>query len=341
MSGGWKRGGNGIGWCDETWNAIKGCQVYSDECKFCYAMEIAGTLARSSGAYDGLVRTVKGKSVWTGSISFAEHELQEISPTRHKKGLRVFVDSMSDWFYRGVPEEWVFRCFEALLRAPQHDFQLLTKRLSNEPSDRNAAERVLRLCERLPWAPHIWLGTSIGIQDSASRADALRATPAHVKFISIEPWIEPVHLDLRGIDWVILGGESGTKGMLDAGVIRRCDPGWMRELVAEARRTGTAVYVKQLGGVWAREQGLPGDADGKKFHNLPEDLRIREFPRPHPQDREIAAALEMRAPFLEPDPRVLEVQLPPRSSRTPERERVADAEVAPRPRIKSHSAYAR
>ena len=127
------------------------------------------------------------------------------------------------------------------------------------------------LLDQSIWLPNAWLGTSIELDEHARRARELRATPAAVRFLSLEPLLGPLpSLDLTGISWAIIGGESGSGS-------REMDLGWVRDRIGRCRESGTAVFVKQLGSRWAR--GTGGDSHGGDMDLWPEDLRIREFPR--------------------------------------------------------------
>src|SRR5436190_2964172 len=177
-----------IEWTDATWNPVTGCSKVSPGCKFCYAERLANRLrAMGQANYrNGLRPTLQ------------PHMLED--PLYWRKPRRVFVNSMSDLFHSEVPIEYIQRIFDIMRRADWHQYQILTKR----------SERLLELDPMLDWQPQIWMGVSIENEDYLFRVDHLRRTKAHVKFLSIEPLLGPLHrLSLCGIDWVIVGGESG------------------------------------------------------------------------------------------------------------------------------------
>ena len=177
-----------IEWTDITWNPLRGCTKISPGCKHCYAERFAERF-----------RGVPGHPFEQGfDLRLVPHKLAE--PLRWKKPQRIFVNSMSDLFHDEVPLEYIQRVFNVMNQADWHQYQVLTKR----------AERLEALSGQLPWRPHIWMGVSVENADYLWRVDHLRHTNAHVKFLSIEPLLGPLgSVDLRGIDWVIVGGESG------------------------------------------------------------------------------------------------------------------------------------
>lgn len=228
-------------------------------------------------------------------------------PLTWRKPRRVFVNSMADLFHDVVPDEFIARVWAVMAETPHHSYQILTKRHGRMRSLLNSARwpqlvaaAVNALADEVPgpipvdrydaayaWATspeyvadqlqpleHIWLGVSVEDQKRAElRIPALRDTPAAVRFLSCEPLIAPVDLspwlDTPSIDWVILGGESG-------GGARPCEPEWIRALIKQCQAADVPVFCKQLGSVWARENGCGGK--GGLVEQWPPDLRIREFP---------------------------------------------------------------
>jgi len=207
-------------------------------------------------------------------------------PLRKTKPRVWFVNSMSDLFHHDVPYEFIGSVWATMTACPQHTFQVLTKRpqrmravLQEMTAHTEGSayggpiwrDHLLRWNESKVWPlPNVWLGTSIENNRYAFRANHLRDTPAAVRFISAEPLLGPLpSLDLTGIDWLILGGES-QRGA------RPLDEGWFRELTAMADDAGTAVFVKQMGSVWASEHGLRGK--GEDLAEIPVDLRRRDYP---------------------------------------------------------------
>jgi protein gp37 len=176
-------------------------------------------------------------------------------PLRWKKPRRIFVNSMSDLFHTDVPDAFIQRVFEVMRTAGQHQYQILTKR----------SERLLALDAQLPWARHIWMGVSVENHHFMHRIEHLRGTHACVKFLSIEPLLGPLpNLNLRGIDWVIVGGESGPKA-------RPMDSSWVYDIRDQCLEAGTAFFFKQWGGVFKSRTGR--ELDGRTWDQMPSERR--------------------------------------------------------------------
>lgn len=265
-----------IEWAGSTWNPTTGCDRISPGCDHCYALTLAKRLkAMGSAKYqnDGDPRT-SGPG-----FGLTVHESALSIPLGVRKPETWFVNSMSDLFHARVPRGFIGGVWNVMTLTPQHTYQILTKRPERASAllgDWAAAGWLWRKedmvwCGPLPGPlPNVHLGTSIETDDYCRRADDLRETPAAVRFLSLEPLLGPLpSLDLTGIDWVIIGGESGTGARL-------LDLGWVRDLIAACREAGSAVFVKQLGAVLGRELGA--GAMGGDWDRWPEDLRIREFP---------------------------------------------------------------
>lgn len=220
-----------IEWTDVTWNPVAGCSILSAGCTNCYAMRMAARLdAMGTEKYRGLTRKSGHRFVWTGAIRCDPEALA--LPARWRKPRRVFVNSMSDLFHPAVPRKFIVDVWAAMQRAPQHTFQILTKR----------PERMAELSRELPMLPNVWLGTSVEDSEAVARLDDLRATLAGVRFVSFEPLIGSVRgADLTDIHWAIVGGESGPKA-------RPMDPRWVDEIEALCRRYRLAFFFKQWGG---------------------------------------------------------------------------------------------
>jgi protein gp37 len=173
---------------------------------------------------------------------------------------RIFVNSMSDLFHPAVPDEYIERVFDVMVRGERHVFQVLTKREA----------RLAKLADRLPWPSNVWVGVTIENRRFVHRADYLRDVPAAVRFISAEPLLtEVTKLDLTDIDWLIAGGESGPGA-------RRLDLAWVLDLAERCTAAGTAFFMKQLGTVLARELGVRGKGTDPAL--FPPQLRRREMP---------------------------------------------------------------
>ncbi len=167
------------------------------------------------------------------------HEQALNLPLRWKRPQKIFVNSMSDLFHRDVPFTFISRVFAVMQEAHWHQFQILTKRSS----------RLLELSPHLPWAPNIWMGVTVENADYAHRIDDLRATAAHLKFLSLEPLLGPIRwLALKNISWVIVGGESGPGA-------RPMAEEWVLDIRDQCREAGVAFYFKQWGGVFKKRNG--------------------------------------------------------------------------------------
>jgi protein gp37 len=201
-------------------------------------MRMAARLdAMGQSKYRSLTRRSGGRAVWTGRVRCDAKALD--IPTGWSKPRRVFVNSMSDLFHPAVPADFVRRVWDTMQACPQHTFQILTKR----------PERMRELSLTLPLLPNAWLGTSIESADYLVRLDELRLARAAIRFISFEPLLGSVaHADLTGIDWVIVGGESGPRA-------RPIDETWIEEIEDACRRYGAAFFFKQWGGVNKKRSG--------------------------------------------------------------------------------------
>ena len=238
-----------IEWTDATWNPTTGCDRVSPGCANCYALTLAARLKKMGApAYqrDGDPRT-SGPG-----FGLTLHPDRLEVPVRWTRPRRIFVNSMSDLFHPDVPFEYVDDVWDAMRRAPQHQFQILTKR-----PDRQLEYAAGRVADddtaRIPMAelvlPNVWLGTSVENDRWTVRADALRLTPAAVRFISAEPLLGPLtHLNLEGIDWLIVGGESGPGH-------RPMQVEWVEEIAELCDAAGTALFVKQDSGPRSGQQG--------------------------------------------------------------------------------------
>ncbi len=246
-----------IEWTEVTWNPTTGCDRISDGCQNCYAVPMSKRLkAMGAAKYQ-----TDGNPATSGpGFGLAVHEDTLAEPFTWRKPRKVFVNSMSDLFHARVPVEFIARVFEVIEATPQHTYQALTKRASRLP----------KVAEKLTWPSNLHMGVSVENAEQLHRVDALRRTPAAVRWISAEPLLGPLDaLDLGGIDWLVVGGESGPGA-------RPMDLDWARRIVHQCQEAGTPVFVKQLGRVWGRENGA--DLKGGDWDHWPADLRIRQFP---------------------------------------------------------------
>ena len=207
-----------IEWTDATWNPVTGCTQISPGCAHCYAKTFAERF-----------RGVPGHPYEHGFEPQLRPERLD-QPLRWTKPRTIFVNSMSDLFHEAVPDSYIHKVFEVMQAADQHRYQVLTKR----------AERLAQLAPSLPWPDHIWMGVSVENQRWTSRIAPLRGTPAAIKFLSCEPLLGPLELDLDGIDWVIAGGESGPGA-------RPMHPDWVRAVRDQCLESGTPFFFKQWG----------------------------------------------------------------------------------------------
>jgi protein gp37 len=216
-----------IEWTESTWNPVTGCTKISSGCQHCYAERMARRLK------------AMGQPNYRHGFRVTTHAAALDLPLRWKQPQTVFVNSMSDLFHEDVPTEFILRVFEVMNRARQHRYQVLTKR----------AERLAELAPRLPWAPHIWMGVTVEKREYTNRIDRLRGTGAHVKFLSLEPLLGAMPgLDLAGIDWAIVGGESGPGA-------RPMDPAWVTDLRDQCLKARVAFFFKQWGGFNKKKAG--------------------------------------------------------------------------------------
>ena len=231
-----------IEWTDATWNPVRGCTKVSPGCKFCYAQTFAERF-----------RGVRGHPYEAGfDFRLVPGKLEE--PLRWRRPRRVFVNSMSDLFHHQVPTTFIHQVFEVMEAADQHTFQILTKR----------AGRLARVAPKLPWPGNVWMGVSVESQRYLERVRLLQQIPAAVRFISAEPLLGPLTgLSLSGIDWVIVGGESGRKA-------RPMELAWAREIRDLCSEAGVSFFLKQLGGRASKRGGDAARLDGRRWLQLPE-----------------------------------------------------------------------
>jgi protein gp37 len=249
----------GISWTQATLNPLVGCSLADRSCTNCYAQSLVHRFQHEHDNFAGLTEIGNHGARWNGKVNLVPAALD--LPKTWRKPKRIFVASLSDVFHANVPTEYIARIGNMMREAPWHQYQTLSKRADRM---RDLFQGELRWMGELPQA---WWGVSVGTRDGLWRLDALRDTPAMTRFVSAEPLLEHLgQIDLRGIDWLIAGGESGNGA-------RPCDPEWIRSLVRRCDEQGTTPYVKQLGSVWARGRGK-----GEDPNEWPEDLRRQEYP---------------------------------------------------------------
>ncbi len=216
-----------IEWTEATWNPVTGCTKISPGCANCYAERLALRLQAM-----GQPNYAKGFK-----LTVQEHMLE--LPLRWKTPQIIFVNSMSDLFHRDVPTEYIHRVFDVMKRAYWHRFQVLTKR----------SLRLMRLGPSLDWQPNIWMGVSVESKDFAFRINHLRETGAHIKFLSLEPLLGPLsNLNLQGINWAIVGGESGPHA-------RPMQQEWVVDIRNQCQSADVPFFFKQWGGTNKKKAG--------------------------------------------------------------------------------------
>jgi protein gp37 len=244
---------SGIEWTDATWNPTTGCDRVSPGCDNCYALTQAGRLkAMGSPGYqnDGDPRT-SGPG-----FKLTLHPDRLDQPLRWSRPRRIFVNSMSDLFHPDVPSAFIAAVFDVMRDASQHQFQVLTKR----PQRMAVLGRTPVFGERWP-LPNVWLGTSIESDRYTFRANHLRMTPAAVRFLSLEPLLGPLpSLNLDGIGWAIVGGESGTNH-------RPIEAEWVRDIRDRCVDASVPFFFKQWGGRTPKAGGR--ELDGRTWDEYP------------------------------------------------------------------------
>ena len=230
-----------IEWTQSTWNPVTGCDKVSPGCKRCYAERLAKRLnAMKNPRY-------------TNGFDVTLHEDLVGLPLTWKKPRLIFVNSMSDLFHPEVPVSFISRTFETMYRAKWHQFQILTKR----------SERLLEMSSSLDWPPNVWMGVSVERQDYTFRIDNLRKTGAAIKFLSLEPLLGPLtELDLDGIDWAIVGGESGPGA-------RPMNEQWVLDIKEQCQSADVPFFFKQWGGTNKKKAGRL--LQGRTWDDLPQN----------------------------------------------------------------------
>ncbi len=249
--------GSKIEWTDATWNPVTGCDRVSPGCANCYALTFAERF-----------RGVPGHPYEVGfDLTLRPQRL--FQPLDWKQPRRIFVNSMSDLFHERVDLDYIQRVFAVMERAHWHTFQVLTKR----------HERLIELAPRLPWPPNVWMGVSVENQRWTVRAGHLARVPAAVRFLSVEPLLGPVSLDLQSLDWVIVGGESGPRA-------RPMQPDWVRAVRDQCQQAGVPFFFKQWGahdefGKRVGKAKAGRDLDGRTWDGMPRPLNVHDARRPH------------------------------------------------------------
>jgi len=228
-----------IEWTQSTWNPVTGCTKISPGCKNCYAERMTRRLQ------------AMGQPNYANGFKLVLHENTLSAPLRWSKPQMIFVNSMSDLLHDDVPFDFIEKVFSVIRRAHVHTFQILTKR----------SHRLTELDSKLDWPDNVWMGVSVENSDYTFRIDDLRKIGAKIKFISFEPLLGPIpNLNLDGIDWAIVGGESGPKA-------RPMDRSWVIELRDQCRSAGVPFFFKQWGGFNKKRAGRL--LDGRTWSQMP------------------------------------------------------------------------
>src|SRR5215207_1614626 len=228
-----------IEWTETTWNPVTGCTKISPGCDNCYAERMARRLQ------------AMGQPNYVNGFKLTEQPHMLGLPEKWTSPQTIFVNSMSDLFHRDVSADYIHRVFAVMNRASHHRYQILTKR----------SQRLMKLSPELPWQQHIWMGVSVEEESYTFRIDHLRETGANVKFLSLEPLLGPLpSLNLRGIDWVIVGGESGPHA-------RPMSTEWVLDIRDQCLAARVPFFFKQWGGTRKKANGRK--LEGKTWNQMP------------------------------------------------------------------------
>lgn len=227
-----------------TWNPVTGCTKVSQGCKNCYAERMTKRL------------TAMGSDRYRNGFRITLHPDSLDLPRKWKQGRIVFVNSMSDLFHDEIPLPYIQRVFNTMRDCPHHTFQVLTKR----------SERLAELAPMLPWPKNVWMGVSVEDSRVIHRITELQGVPAAVRFLSLEPLIGPLNnIPLTGIQWVIVGGESGPRA-------RRMKKEWVGSILRQCRSAKVPFFFKQWGGV--RKDLTGRTLNGRTYDEMPKGLMV-------------------------------------------------------------------
>ena len=244
-----------IEWTESTWNPVRGCTRVSEGCRFCYAERIAARFSGKGLAYEGLAENTEAGPRWTQQVLPVPALLDE--PLKWKKPRRIFVNSMSDLFHEKIELSYIQQVFSIMEKAHWHQFQVLTKR----------SEQLLKFSPNLPWSPNVWMGVSVENNRVIHRIDALRQTSAQIKFLSLEPLLGALpNLTLEGIDWVIVGGESGPGA-------REMQKKWVIDIRDQCEDAKTPFFFKQWGG--KRKSKTGRKLNGRTYDEMPDSRHLK------------------------------------------------------------------
>jgi len=229
-----------IEWTNSTWNPLTGCSKISPGCKNCYAERIAKRLQ------------AMGQSHYINGFEITLHPDSLLIPLMWKMPRLIFVNSMSDLFHEQVPNEFILQVFSIMKQAKRHVFQVLTKR----------SGRLIEISKEIDWPENVWMGVSVEDQNYTYRIDHLRKIPAVGRFLSLEPLLGPLpNLNLKDVDWVIVGGESGPKS-------RPINEEWVMDIKEQCVNGNIPFFFKQWGGVNKKKKGRI--LEGKTWDQFPD-----------------------------------------------------------------------
>lgn len=228
-----------IEWTEATWNPVTGCSKVSPGCQHCYAERMAKRLQ------------AMGQPNYRDGFAVRAHEHMLRLPSSWSRPRMIFVNSMGDLFHEEVPVEFIKRVFRTMEETPRHTYQLLTKR----------ADRLAEVAPLLNWPDNVWMGVTVEDNGRVPRIDRLRGVPASVRFLSVEPLLGPLpDLDLSGVDWVIVGGESGPGA-------RPLDPEWVLAIRDKCVESSIPFFFKQWGGV--RKKAAGRELESRTWSQMP------------------------------------------------------------------------
>ncbi len=236
-----------IEWTESTWNPVTGCTPISIGCNNCYAMRMAKRLK------------AMGNANYVNGFDVTLHKDMLNRPLSWKKPRLIFVNSMSDLFHEKVPFEFIEAVFVTMEKASWHTFQVLTKR----------AENLANTAARLKWPSNVWMGVTVESQEYVSRIEHLRAIPSEIRFLSLEPLLSPLeNLNLKNIDWVIVGGESGPGA-------RPMEAAWVESIQAQCATAKVPFFFKQWGGTNKKKSGRL--LNGQIYSEMPRSLVVKNI----------------------------------------------------------------
>ena len=234
-----------IEWTEATWNPTTGCTKISNGCKNCYAATLSKRLK------------AMGIKKYKNNFKFTQHNDEVTLPLRWKKPRKIFVNSMSDLFHKEAQMEFIASCFDTMIRADWHIYQILTKR----PERMAEFSKLFESYFDFQIPNHIWMGTSVEDNDTTWRINKLRNVKCHVRFISFEPLLEEIYkVNLSKIDWAIIGGESGHH-------YRPVEEKWIQNLIEQCKQQNVKVFFKQWGGFRPKSGGRT--INGKTYDQYP------------------------------------------------------------------------